>query len=409
LQYALENGKCLLLLDGVDEIKAAFSTRFARELGRFADHYPKNQFIVSTRPQHSYGAFEKFTVLELRPFTKEQALRMVEKIDFRPEASEIKARFREQFEEELFYSHREFAESPLLLSIMLLIFGRTAKIPTKTYRFYKEAFAALFLAKAFARVSSDSKGAWSAFLIDFFERHGYHSYNNAILELLYDMAPEKVEEYIFTPYLEALFEKSDDIYLRFLGKLYPSLKLTYDYHDIVNEYVDEDSEEICEEDESYYDFSLDSDGMAKSGVMGFIVHFVLGLDADDENEDDDWPYEYDHIMEKVPLVVKELERLEDEERDSHEVFKDEHGAVHIYSCFQRVISGHWSTEGYYISVEDLRHKADQFPAFLSILISDDFSNKKICETLIPRVRKYLEALKAKRARTDNSFFGLLKF
>jgi len=338
-------------------------------------------------------------------------------------------RFREQLEEELFGSHKEFAENPLLLSIMLLIFGRTAKIPTKTYKFYQDAletlaerldankgfertfksglskeqfedcfaeicfraykeeryelseaafenyyndlktvtvpqrfadfwhdihvnlclmvvdggvsrfihrsfqeyFAALFLAKAFARVSSESKGAWSAFLIDFFERHGYHSYNNAILEMLYEMAFEKVEEYILTPYLEALFAESDDMYLRFLGKLYPSSKLTYDFHDIVNEYVDEDSDEICEEDESYYDFSLDSDGMAKSGIMGFIVHSVLDLDADDENVNDDWPYEYDHIMEKVPLAIKELERLEEEERNTHEVYRDDSIVVHAHA------------------------------------------------------------------------------
>lgn len=68
---------------------------------------------------------------------------MVEKIDFRPEAPDVKARFREQLEEDLFWSHREFAENPLLLSIMLLIFGRTAKIPTKTYKFYQEAFDTL--------------------------------------------------------------------------------------------------------------------------------------------------------------------------------------------------------------------------------------------------------------------------
>jgi len=115
-----------------------------------------------------------------------------------------------------------------------------------------------------------------------------------------------------------------------------------------------------------------------------------------------------NIMEKVPLAIKELERLEDEERDSHEVFRDEHGTVYIYSCFQRVINGHWATEGYYISVEDLLPKADQFPALLSVLNSDEFPNKKICEALMPHVRKYLEALKAKQARTDNSFFGLLK-
>ena len=59
-------------------------------------------------------------------------------------------------------------------------------------------------------------------------------------------------------------------------------------------------------------------------------------------------------------------------------------------------------------MEDLLQKADQFPALLSILNSDDFPNKKICEALIPKVRKYLEALKAKRAKTDDSFFGLLK-
>lgn len=95
------------------------------------------------------------------------------------------------------------------------------------HRSFQEYFAAVFLERAFARVSAESKQGWSDFLVDFFERRS--NYGNKVLYMLYEMSPEKVEDYIFIPFLEKLFEEicgsETDNYYRFLEKLFPKLKI----------------------------------------------------------------------------------------------------------------------------------------------------------------------------------------
>ncbi|MDY6291556.1 MAG: NACHT domain-containing protein [Succiniclasticum sp.] len=136
-------GNLLLLFDGLDEIHSAYFSNYENSLESFIDRYPKNKYIISSRPIGSFVSFARFIELHLKSFTKLQALELVDKIDFRPDEPSIKEKFRQELECNLFYTHKEFASNPLLLSIMLMTFEQFAEIPSKMHVFYNEAYVAL--------------------------------------------------------------------------------------------------------------------------------------------------------------------------------------------------------------------------------------------------------------------------
>lgn len=141
MQYALQTGAFVFLLDGYDEILSSKQDTFFRKLDSFCDRYSDNHFIISSRPYSEFVEFQRFTVLTLCELTKEQALSLIRRIDFDPE---IKERFITALDEKLYDQHESFASNPLLLSIMLLTFDNYAEVPEKLHLFYANAFETLY-------------------------------------------------------------------------------------------------------------------------------------------------------------------------------------------------------------------------------------------------------------------------
>lgn len=329
----LSVGRFLLLFDGLDEIHSSYREKFQKEMDQFTNTYSENMFVISSRPYSSFISFSRFTVLQLNPFTKAQALELIDKLDFRPDEPNIKRNFRKSLDSTLYSSHREFTENPLLLTIMLMTFEQYADIPQKMHIFYEEAFKTLaqkhdankggfkrdlktgltieqfgnFFAEICSRTYHDEKfelteaefsvyfdllnerkrvGDYSTnasdYLYDlctnmclmyfesgkyhfthrsfqeyfcalyfskqkdknlqaignFFEQRRSRNYGDKTFLMLYDMIPEKVEEYIFTPYLSKLLSECDeaDGYWSFLEIMYPHISYevgeTLDYDTI---------------------------------------------------------------------------------------------------------------------------------------------------------------------------------
>lgn len=132
MDYALQSGCFLFLLDGYDEISTDKKDAFLRKFERFCDRFPDNYFIVSSRPYSEFVEFQRFSVLTLCNLSKEQALSLVNKIEF---DIEIKQRFLEALDKKLYKRHQSFASNPLLLNIMLLTFDNYAEIPEKLHLF----------------------------------------------------------------------------------------------------------------------------------------------------------------------------------------------------------------------------------------------------------------------------------
>ena len=139
----LLNGKCLLLMDGLDEIKPERLDKFLMDLSQLFDKGYCTQIIISSREISSFiemAPLQKFRIL---PFTLEQSLELIDKLEFYPEEPSIKQGFREKLESEYYQTHREFVENPLLLTLMLMRYRVFSDIPSKRYRFYEQAYLTL--------------------------------------------------------------------------------------------------------------------------------------------------------------------------------------------------------------------------------------------------------------------------
>lgn len=148
----LKDGKCLLLLDGLDEIPTTARDHFDNLLLDFTKAYQKNHIIISSRPTSSFLQFDQFLVFDIVPFNKKKALELIDKLDFHD--SEAKTKFRNDLDNKLFESHKQFASNPLLLTIMLMTYTSYGEIPAKWHIFYAKAYETL------ARLHDASKGAY---------------------------------------------------------------------------------------------------------------------------------------------------------------------------------------------------------------------------------------------------------
>lgn len=142
-QTAMQDGKFILLFDGMDEINSISEQLFQSELEKLTEQFPKNIFVISSRPYKQFISLSKFYELHLQPFSKAQALKLIEKLDFRPDEPDIKKRFSLLLNTTLYNTHSSFVENPLLLTIMLMTFEQFAEIPDKMHIFYHEAYVAL--------------------------------------------------------------------------------------------------------------------------------------------------------------------------------------------------------------------------------------------------------------------------
>lgn len=140
-EYSLQSGKYLFLFDGLDEVKSSLIKETAEMLQAFSAKYPLNPCIITSRPMQETSPLETFTNVEPMPLSKVQAVELASKIRIEDEKAK---EFCRQLDEYLYDKHKDFAENPLLLSMMFLTFMRNSSIPDHLADFYKNAYDALY-------------------------------------------------------------------------------------------------------------------------------------------------------------------------------------------------------------------------------------------------------------------------
>ena len=140
-EYSLRLGKYLFFMDGFDEIKESQAKATADAIQVFCAKYPKNPCIITSRPRRDISPLETFTTVESLPLSKEQAVSLASKIWKKDEKT---IEFCRQLEQELYDKHRDFAENPLLLTMMFLTFMRNNSIPNHLVEFYSKSYDALY-------------------------------------------------------------------------------------------------------------------------------------------------------------------------------------------------------------------------------------------------------------------------
>lgn len=137
----IDNGTFVFILDGFDEIPIEISQSFIDSLTAFTLKNDNATIVLSSRYDDSLSGLKNFTKYQVMPFNLEKSIEVIDKL---PEDESLKKKFIDDLKKTLFERHRSFLSNPLLLSIMLLTYGRTGSIPEKISTFYSQAYEALY-------------------------------------------------------------------------------------------------------------------------------------------------------------------------------------------------------------------------------------------------------------------------
>jgi predicted NACHT family NTPase len=141
VEQLLRQGRILVLLDGLDEVKAADNSRVLSQIRYFADRFHKNPFVITCRIAAREYTFERFTEVEVADFDDQQIATFTNKW-FQAKQDPVKAeRFIQKLKEES--RIRDLASSPLLLTLLCLVFEESGSFPSNRSELYKEGLDVL--------------------------------------------------------------------------------------------------------------------------------------------------------------------------------------------------------------------------------------------------------------------------
>ncbi|MBE8989185.1 MULTISPECIES: NACHT domain-containing protein [unclassified Nostoc] len=138
---ALEEGKLLILLDGLDEVPTKNLTEAISEIQNFVDKYDKNRFIISCRGAAYRHNFRRFTDVAMADFGDIQIESFISNW-FRSEPDRGKDCWQKLNSPE-HTAAKELTHTPLLLTLVCLLYQRSHKFPTNRATIYERALRVL--------------------------------------------------------------------------------------------------------------------------------------------------------------------------------------------------------------------------------------------------------------------------
>jgi predicted NACHT family NTPase len=144
LKKLLQEGRVLLLLDGLDEVLEDDIDAVLKEIRKFCEQYYKNRFVVSCRTAAHKLQLKGFTDVEIAPFTQKQITTFAQKwfVVLAETATSSGKNQSSQFIEKLDlpenWQFRQLVVTPLFLHLACWVFQNQGKFPVKRTEFYKQ-------------------------------------------------------------------------------------------------------------------------------------------------------------------------------------------------------------------------------------------------------------------------------
>lgn len=136
----LKEGRALILLDGLDEVRQEDDRRVKQDIDKFSRDWLQNRFAITCRIAAREYQLEKFTEVEVADFDKGQIKTFVNNW-FKGQDEPKAARLLEKLEDN--EPVHELATNPLLLTLLCLVFGDRNDLPPKRSELYKEGLEVL--------------------------------------------------------------------------------------------------------------------------------------------------------------------------------------------------------------------------------------------------------------------------
>lgn len=144
-QRALEQGKFLLLLDGLDEVPQEQLNRVIAQIQDFVDHYAQNRFMISCRTGAIRGSLPRFVDVAIADFDDAQVEQFIHNW-FHTEAdqeAQTADRCWAALNKPQNAAARELAHTPLLLTFLCRVFDRSQQFPSNRSILYRKALRIL--------------------------------------------------------------------------------------------------------------------------------------------------------------------------------------------------------------------------------------------------------------------------
>ncbi|MGD1944103.1 MAG: NACHT domain-containing protein, partial [Leptolyngbyaceae cyanobacterium] len=141
LTTLLEQGRTLVLLDGLDEVYETDHDRILQEIKDFTNHYRTCQFVMTCRIAAREYTFDHFTEVEVADFNEEQIAEFATKWFAAKQDPEKGKNFIQRLKDN--EPIQELATNPLLLTLLCLVFGEAADFPANRSELYKEGLDVL--------------------------------------------------------------------------------------------------------------------------------------------------------------------------------------------------------------------------------------------------------------------------
>ncbi|QLE45905.1 NACHT domain-containing NTPase (plasmid) [Nostoc sp. C052] len=144
IETLLNEGRVLLLLDGMDEVLNQQSNPVLNEIRRFSEKYHKNRFVATCRTAAQKLRLRGFTDVEIAPFTLEQIRAFTQKWFMvfsktsQKDGQAQSVEFIQKLELDENWQFRQLVVTPLFLHLACWVFHGKGKFPTKRTDFYKE-------------------------------------------------------------------------------------------------------------------------------------------------------------------------------------------------------------------------------------------------------------------------------
>jgi len=137
----LEQGKLLILLDGLDEVPTDRMSEMVREIQNFVDRYSKNRFITSCRIAAYRNNFRRFTDVAIADFDDQQIKNFITNwFVANPERGQ---ECLERLNSGDYQAAKELTQTPLLLTLVCILYQRSGQFPTNRSTLYERALRVL--------------------------------------------------------------------------------------------------------------------------------------------------------------------------------------------------------------------------------------------------------------------------
>ena len=139
-ELLLDNGKALILLDGLDEVKDEHDDRVRQDIEAFSIRRLKNRFAITCRIAAEGEAFERFTDVEVADFDNKQIEIFINKWFSRKDQTNVEILLEKLSNNQPI---KELAKTPLLLTLICFLFENCSNLPAKRSDLYKEGLEVL--------------------------------------------------------------------------------------------------------------------------------------------------------------------------------------------------------------------------------------------------------------------------